>query len=114
MAQGTKQFQVLGFSRLESCDRHVTLCCRQQTHPWLTEFTGQQEAVREYQFAQDNPLKDVPNPLEQGLQRLSEGDLPSAVLLFEAEVSELPRGSAWTDTLSPSAHRCKHDQTASR
>ncbi len=70
---------------------------RQQTHPWLTEYTAGQEARREYQFSEDNPLREVANPLEEGLRRLGEGDLPTAVLLFEAEVSWGEPGSSGED-----------------
>ena len=63
---------------------HTHTHLRQETHPWLSEF-GELEK-KDYPFQADNPLRDVTNPLDEGLGRLKEGDLPSAVLLFEAEV----------------------------
>ncbi len=56
-------------------------------HPWLTEF---QEKMADYTFHEDNPLLDVSDPLAEGLRKRAEGDLPSAVLLFEAEVQARP------------------------
>ncbi|CAI8002887.1 Peroxisomal targeting signal 1 receptor [Geodia barretti] len=62
---------------------------KQNTHPWLDDFAGFSEQ-KDYQFSEDNHLKEVENALEEGKRRLSEGDLPSAVLLFEAEVQRNP------------------------
>lgn len=59
---------------------------RQEDHPWLSEF----ESTPKYKFQENNPLQGIEQPLEEGLRRLAEGDLPSAVLLFEAEVQARP------------------------
>lgn len=63
---------------------------RQGDHPWLEDFSSFQKQAKEYRFEEDNPLREVENPLEEGLKKLKEGDLPSAVLLFEAEVQARP------------------------
>lgn len=63
---------------------------RQEQHPWLSEYDGGAPPTA-YSFADENPLKDVTNPLEEGLRKLQSGDLPGAVLLFEAEVQARPQ-----------------------
>ena len=61
-------------------------------HPWLSEFdeTGMNEAWdhQNYHFKEDNPLKAHPDALNQGKVKLEQGDIPSAVLLFEAAVQQ--------------------------
>ena len=65
-------------------------------HPWLSEFESS-EPFLEYEFRQENPLFEHPNPLEEGKVKLAEGDVPSAVLLFEAAASQNPENvEAWT------------------
>jgi len=59
-------------------------------HPWLNEFSSSYEPFKNYEFREENPLAETSNPLEEGKQRLEAGDLPSAVLLFEAAARQDP------------------------
>lgn len=56
-------------------------------HPWLTEFE-QSEPFKEYKFEEENPLLNHPDPFQAGLEKLQQGDIPNAVLLFEAAVQK--------------------------
>lgn len=51
----------------------------------------------EYIFDERNPLKDqFEDPFAEGIQRLEQGDIPSAALLFEAAVQKEPENEiAW-------------------
>ena len=69
---------------------------KEEDHPWLNDFTSSYEPFKDYNFAEDNQLKDLPNALEEGKKMLEAGDLPSAVLLFEAAVQQFPDNvEAW-------------------
>ncbi|XP_020291067.1 peroxisomal targeting signal 1 receptor isoform X2 [Pseudomyrmex gracilis] len=59
------------------------------SHPWVSEFDTYYDPFnKEYQFCETNPMKDLLNNLEEGKKRLEAGDLPSAVLCFEAAVQQ--------------------------
>ncbi|CAG7834670.1 unnamed protein product [Allacma fusca] len=57
-------------------------------HPWLTDNSPQLD--QPYTFNQENPFEQVEDPLSEGKKKLLEGDIPSAVLLFESAVQKLP------------------------
>lgn len=59
------------------------------THPWVSEFDTYYDPFnKEYDFSETNPMKDLPNALAEGKRRLEAGDLPSAVLCFEAAAQQ--------------------------
>ncbi|XP_037810567.1 peroxisomal targeting signal 1 receptor [Lucilia sericata] len=65
-------------------------------HPWLSEYDENYDPYKEYKFAEENPMQDIENALEKGKEYLAKGDIPSAVLCFEAAASKDPENAeAW-------------------
>lgn len=65
-------------------------------HPWLNEYSDYYDPYKEYKFDDNNPMVGVDNALEKGKTFLQNGDIPSAVLCFEAAVKQEPdNAEAW-------------------
>ncbi|KAK9881763.1 hypothetical protein WA026_017282 [Henosepilachna vigintioctopunctata] len=61
---------------------------------WVADY--QDELYEHYTYSEENPMSDINDPLEKGKQYLAAGDLPTAVLCFEAAVLRTPQKSeAW-------------------
>ncbi|XP_066603292.1 peroxisomal targeting signal 1 receptor [Prorops nasuta] len=65
-------------------------------HPWISDYETYYDPFKDYAFNDKNPMQSLSNPLEEGKKRLEAGDLPSAVLCFEAAVQQDETNSeAW-------------------
>lgn len=59
-----------------------------EKHPWISQYESFYDPFKEYTFHDENPMKKLTDPLEEGKKRLEIGDLPGAVLCFEAAVQQ--------------------------
>lgn len=66
----------------------------------------------EYEFSRDNPHTEVDNPFEEGLKKLEAGDIPSAVLFFEAAVQKDPSEYLYWQYLGTTQAQNEHDDQA--
>lgn len=65
-------------------------------HPWLNEYSDYYDPYKEYKFDDNNPMMGMDNAFEKGKTFLKNGDIPSAVLCFEAAVKQEPdNAEAW-------------------
>lgn len=65
-------------------------------HPWLNEYSDYYDPYKEYKFDDNNPMVGIDNAFEKGKTFLKNGDIPSAVLCFEAAVKQEPdNAEAW-------------------
>lgn len=83
-------------------------------HPWISDFNEYYDSYKvlfqfrstlcvyynfdfqDYIFSETNPMFDILNPMQRGKEYLEAGDLPSAVLCFEAAVKKEPENvEAW-------------------
>ncbi|XP_075210068.1 peroxisomal targeting signal 1 receptor-like isoform X2 [Lycorma delicatula] len=79
---------------------------------WANEFADYSASLQEYSFASDNPMNDINNALEEGIRKREAGDLPSAVLCFEAAVQKEPENSAAWEMLGVTQAEIEQDRQA--
>ena len=105
-SEWVKEFQTLGGSKEsgkepesywnELQDEWNSVASTNPNHPWLDDFQKVFDTYKVYEFDKENPLRQHPNPFEEGLERLKVHDIVNAVLLFEVAVQKEPANMlAW-------------------
>lgn len=82
---------------------------------WLGNYDTVSDPFKDgYFFKDDNPLRETVNAFEEGLKKLNEGDIPSAVLLFEAACQQDPENNLAWQYLGTTQAKNEHDPAAIR
>ena len=66
---------------------------------------------QEYKFEEENPLINHENPFQAGIDKLQEGDIPNAVLLFEAAVQKNDQHVEVCMFIKKTAQLCFHSKS---
>jgi len=82
-----------------------------------TDFTADlgdisSTSAREYKFNPNNPHQDAIDPFQEGLKKLEEGDIPSAVLYFESACQKDPSQHLYWQYLGTSQAQNENDSQA--
>ncbi|KAJ8681691.1 hypothetical protein QAD02_017483 [Eretmocerus hayati] len=94
--EDAENFESTFWKRLESEWDKVSSEELSTNHPWVSEMENYYDPFKEYSFNEENPMTNLSNPLEEGKRRLESGDLPGAVLCFEAAAKQDPQNpEAW-------------------
>lgn len=86
--EATENYNKQFWERLQ--DEWRSISENESQHPWLSEFSEFYDPYKEYKFDEENPMTNVENAFEKGKAFLAQGDIPSAVLCFEAAVKQDP------------------------
>lgn len=86
--EATENYNKQFWERLQ--DEWRSISENESQHPWLSEFSEFYDPYKEYKFDEENPMSNVENAFEKGKAFLAQGDIPSAVLCFEAAVKQDP------------------------
>ncbi|XP_058460342.1 peroxisomal targeting signal 1 receptor [Malaya genurostris] len=86
--EATENYNKQFWERLQ--DEWRSISENDNQHPWLSDFSEFYDPFKEYKFDEENPMTNVENAFEKGKTFLVQGDIPSAVLCFEAAVKQDP------------------------
>lgn len=62
------------------------------SNQWFSDYSRTQRS-KEYNFAEDNPMQNEANAFALGQEKLRQGDIPSAILYFEAAARQEPENA---------------------
>lgn len=83
-----------------------------EAHPWLSNFSEIYDPFKEYKYSEENPMIDMENALEKGKAFLAQGDIPSAVLCFEAATKQNPDSAEIWELLGTTQTENENDPNA--
>lgn len=114
-AKQSEQKDDLAFWQMLADDWNQAAKEDESAYNWLGDYETVTDPFKDgYFFKDDNPLKEVPNAFQEGLKKLEEGDIPSAVLLFEAACQQEPENQMAWQYLGTTQAKNEHDPAAIR